>query len=133
MPLSWYSQVITDVILGDTPRPGSTLTRRPWRAVLASGRLQGVGSGVTLSKLILSSGAVIGMVAGCATAPDGSLRARVTDIVQPGARQEAKQASAAAQRVADDARCRQLGFKPGTDGYGNCRLQLEQILSLIHI
>lgn len=26
-----------------------------------------------------------------------------------------------------DVKCRELGFKPGTDGYGNCRLQLAQI------
>jgi hypothetical protein len=33
----------------------------------------------------------------------------------------------ARQAEADDAKCKNLGFKPGTDGYGNCRLQLEQI------
>jgi hypothetical protein len=27
----------------------------------------------------------------------------------------------------DDAKCRELGFSRGTDAYGNCRLQLEQI------
>ena len=27
----------------------------------------------------------------------------------------------------DDAKCRELGFEPGTEAYGNCRLQLEQI------
>lgn len=29
--------------------------------------------------------------------------------------------------AADDAKCRQYGFTPGTEGYGNCRLQLDQI------
>jgi len=27
----------------------------------------------------------------------------------------------------DDEKCRKLGFKPRTEAYGNCRLQLEQI------
>jgi hypothetical protein len=29
--------------------------------------------------------------------------------------------------AADDAKCRDYGFTPGTEGYGNCRLQLDQI------
>ncbi len=29
--------------------------------------------------------------------------------------------------AADHAKCAELGFKPGTEEYGNCRLQLEQI------
>ena len=33
----------------------------------------------------------------------------------------------AARAAADNAKCRELGFKPGTEAYGNCRLQLEQI------
>ncbi len=37
---------------------------------------------------------------------------------------EARRAAADAKA---DAKCRELGFKPGTEGYGNCRLQLEQI------
>ena len=32
-----------------------------------------------------------------------------------------------ALQSADDAKCREYGFKPGTEAYGNCRLQLEQI------
>jgi uncharacterized protein YceK len=32
-----------------------------------------------------------------------------------------------ATKAADDVKCREFGFKPGTDGYGNCRLQLEQM------
>ena len=32
-----------------------------------------------------------------------------------------------ARQARDDAKCRELGFKPGTEAYGNCRLQLEQI------
>jgi hypothetical protein len=29
--------------------------------------------------------------------------------------------------AADDAKCQGYGFKPGTEPYGNCRLQVEQI------
>lgn len=32
-----------------------------------------------------------------------------------------------AQQAADDKKCSELGFKPPSDAYGNCRLQLEQI------
>jgi hypothetical protein len=31
------------------------------------------------------------------------------------------------RRAADDAKCKDLGFTPGTEARGNCRLQLEQI------
>ncbi len=53
----------------------------------------------------------------CVTAPDGTVRAFMCD---PGARQ-------AYRERADDAKCREFGFEPGTEAYGNCRLQLEQI------
>lgn len=33
----------------------------------------------------------------------------------------------AEREAADSAKCVELGFKPGTEGHGNCRLQLEQI------
>jgi hypothetical protein len=56
---------------------------------------------------------------GSLPAPDGSLRGVIQDMQRPGERQ-------AAQRAADDAKCREFGFTPGTDAYGNCRLQLEQ-------
>jgi len=29
--------------------------------------------------------------------------------------------------VVDNEKCRELGFRSGTEAYGNCRLQLEQI------
>ena len=32
-----------------------------------------------------------------------------------------------ARQAADDAKCREFGFEPETEAYGNCRLQLEQI------
>lgn len=31
------------------------------------------------------------------------------------------------KRATDDAKCREFGFKPETEAYGNCRLKLEQI------
>ncbi len=30
----------------------------------------------------------------------------------------------------DDAKCREFGFEPRTEAYGNCRLQLEQIRAI---
>ena len=39
--------------------------------------------------------------------------------------------AARASRVAeDDAKCREFGFEPGTEAYGFCRLQLEQIRAI---
>ena len=32
--------------------------------------------------------------------------------------------------LADDRECVQLGFEPGTEGYGNCRLKLREIRAL---
>jgi hypothetical protein len=40
---------------------------------------------------------------------------------------EANDARAAALEEADDAKCKDLAFKPGTKGYSNCRLKMEQI------
>lgn len=40
---------------------------------------------------------------------------------------ETKEVRAARLAQEDDAKCKSLGFKPGTEPYGNCRLQLEQI------
>ena len=60
-------------------------------------------------------------LAGCT--PEGSLSA----LTWPEKAQEARQAREAAQQAANDAKCRELGFKPQTEAYGNCRLQLEQI------
>jgi hypothetical protein len=39
----------------------------------------------------------------------------------------ARQAGVGAANAEDDAKCRELGFTPQTEAYGNCRLQLEQI------
>ncbi len=36
----------------------------------------------------------------------------------------------AARAAADEVKCRELGFKPGTDGYGNCRLKLDEIRAI---
>ena len=51
-------------------------------------------------------------------APDGSPAGNMEDLFRPGEREKAREA-------ADDAKCREFGFKPGTDGYANCRLQLD--------
>jgi len=42
------------------------------------------------------------------------------EIADPGSTYRARDA-------ADDAKCQQYGFKPATEAYGNCRLQLDQI------
>jgi len=36
----------------------------------------------------------------------------------------------AAREAEDDRQCVELGFEPGTDAYGNCRLQLLEIRAL---
>jgi hypothetical protein len=54
---------------------------------------------------------------------DGSLIGVATEIADPGATYRAR-------RAADEAKCRDLGFKPGTDAFSNCRLQLEQIRAI---
>jgi hypothetical protein len=51
---------------------------------------------------------------------DGTMVGMVRELSAPGATYRARQA-------ADDAKCQRLGFKPGTEGYGNCRLKLDQI------
>lgn len=51
---------------------------------------------------------------------DGSLIGTIQELVEPGSTYKRREA-------ADDLRCRQLGFRPGTEVYGNCRLQREQI------
>jgi hypothetical protein len=57
----------------------------------------------------------------CACTPgDGTLTGAVREWTDPGAAREAREA-------ADDSKCRRYGFKPRTEGYGNCRLQIDQI------
>jgi hypothetical protein len=51
---------------------------------------------------------------------DGTITGFVSEITKPGSIQEAR-------NRADDNKCREYGFKPGTDPYGNCRVQMEQI------
>lgn len=51
---------------------------------------------------------------------DGTLFGTIQELSDPGSTYRSREA-------ADDLRCHQLGFKPGTDGYGNCRLLREQI------
>ena len=52
---------------------------------------------------------------------------RSLDAVPIERLQAGQKAADDSKKAADDAKCREFGFKPGTDGYGNCRLQLEQM------
>lgn len=54
---------------------------------------------------------------------DGSLTGTIQELAEPGSTYKRREAT-------DDAKCRQLGFKPGTEAYGNCRLQREQIRAI---
>jgi hypothetical protein len=40
---------------------------------------------------------------------------------------ESSEARRARHAAEDDAKCLSVGFKAGTEGYGNCRLQITQI------
>lgn len=64
------------------------------------------------------------VLAGCSDMPvaPGSLE----DRLGIGSTEKYK-ANIEARKAADDAKCREFGFKPKTEAYGNCRLQLEQI------
>jgi hypothetical protein len=50
----------------------------------------------------------------------GNISASVTDAVMPGARQKYR-------AQVDDTKCREFGFEPKTQGYADCRLELEAI------
>lgn len=54
---------------------------------------------------------------------DGTMRGFFRELANPGSLQRSKD-------VADDAKCRDLGFKPQTEAYGNCRLKLEEIRAI---
>ena len=45
-------------------------------------------------------------------------------------KQSAGQGMFEANARADDAKCRQLGFKRGTEGYSNCRIRLQSERSM---
>jgi hypothetical protein len=82
------------------------------------------------SRSVLSSAAVIALaLVGCGTTLlSRSQREPVeSGCVPAGQVHPLWRASAEVQRCIDDRKCRQLGFTPGTEGFGNCRLQLEQI------
>jgi hypothetical protein len=51
---------------------------------------------------------------------DGSLVGFVQEAADPGATYKRRQAL-------DDAKCSDYGFKPGSQGYADCRLKLEHI------
>jgi hypothetical protein len=64
---------------------------------------------------------------GTPIATDGTLTGAISELADPGSTYKARQAAEDTRQAADDAKCREYGFKPGTEGYGNCRLQLDQI------
>lgn len=51
---------------------------------------------------------------------DGTMVGAIKELQEPGS-------LAREREVRDDAKCRQYGFTPGTEAYGNCRLQLDQM------
>lgn len=53
-------------------------------------------------------------------ANESSAAGHIEDLLRPGQRKLARE-------TAYDAKCREYGFKPGTEGYGKCRLKLDQI------
>jgi hypothetical protein len=54
---------------------------------------------------------------------DGTISGFFRELSSPGSLQKSKD-------VADDAKCRDLGFKLQTEAYGNCRLKLEEIRAI---
>jgi hypothetical protein len=51
------------------------------------------------------------------------MRGSFRELTSPGSLQRSKD-------IADDAKCRDLGFKRQTEAYGNCRLKLEEIRAI---
>jgi len=51
----------------------------------------------------------------------------VLPLLAACANDASRQAEAAKIDAQDDANCRELGFEPGTEAYGNCRLKLKEI------
>jgi hypothetical protein len=51
------------------------------------------------------------------------MRGFFRELASPGSLQKSREA-------ADGAKCRDLGFKPQTEPYGNCRLKLEEIRAI---
>lgn len=60
------------------------------------------------------------LLAGCAAASEGSAGGMIYDTMHPGERE-------AARKAKDDAKCRDFGFEPKTEGYAYCRLKLEEL------
>lgn len=51
---------------------------------------------------------------------DGSLCGAVAEMQAPGSTYRRRESE-------DDARCQQFGFRPGTEGYGRCRIERDKI------
>ena len=60
-------------------------------------------------------------LAGCTAMPENLY------LSAPERMQRERERLRPAREAADDVKCRQFGFKAGTEAYGNCRLKLEQI------
>lgn len=66
----------------------------------------------------------------CLTLPLAGCAVYENSIFAPPIPVQVVRAQAEAERHAaaqDDPKCQELGFKPGSEAYGNCRLQLQQI------
>jgi len=63
-------------------------------------------------------------LSGCGTIADKTVQG-IDYLFFPDAEERRK-----ARQAADDAKCQGYGFQPGTEAYGNCRLQLEQIRAI---
>jgi hypothetical protein len=72
------------------------------------------------SFLALTASALV--LSGCAAAGPNSIVGIATETVSPGARDDYEAAK-------DDKKCRSFGYSPDTsrDGYGQCRMQLQQL------
>lgn len=51
----------------------------------------------------------------------------LTPLLAGCANQSSRDAENAKIAAEDDENCRELGFEPGTEAYGNCRLKLKEI------
>lgn len=66
------------------------------------------------------------MIAAALTGCADGLNTRISEIGSPQATQERKAREALAIQEAENARCASFGFRPGTDAFANCRLEMEK-------
>jgi len=96
--------------LGSSPARGAPANR---------GRSQGARK-VFLRAFLLAS-----ILTGCADVADNG--APINNAINLGVDLASPGARAAARAAADDTKCRSFGFVPQTEGYANCRLELERL------